>query len=130
MCSSSSLFWFYLARKRSEHYFKKYLPGLNELYSDIELPKIDDIATDFLKICVDLNINEKSNDFMSDYMFFKFYFVNQALKRKFNSFFSDTTFSRYPHEKEAIKSFYKFSKNWLFNKRSIYQQRWNLRIQD
>ena len=37
---------------------KKYLSGLNELYLDTELTKIDDVETDFLKICVDFNINE------------------------------------------------------------------------
>ena len=65
---------------------KKYSSGLNELYLDTELPKIDDVATDFLKICVDFNINEKSNNLISDYLFFKFYYVNSVLKRKFNSF--------------------------------------------
>ena len=112
---------------------KKYLSGLNELYLDTELPKIDDMATDFLKICVDLNINEKSIDLISDYLFFKFYYVNSVLKRKFNSFFSETTFSkypRYPNEEEVVKSFYKFSKNWQVNKKCIYQKGWNLRIQD
>ena len=39
---------------------KKYSSGLSKLYLDTELPKIDDVATDFLKICVDFNINEKS----------------------------------------------------------------------
>ena len=112
---------------------KKYSSGLNELYSDTELPKIDDVATDFLKICVELKINEKSYDLMSDYLFFKFYYVNSALKRKFNSFFSDITSSRYPrypNGEEVVKSFYKFSKTWLVKKKSIYQQGWNLRIQE
>ena len=48
---------------------KKYLSGLNQLYLDKDLPKIDDMATDYLKICVDLNINEKSIDLISDYLF-------------------------------------------------------------
>ena len=112
---------------------KKYSSGLNELYLDTELPKIDDVATDFLKICVDLNINEKSHNLISDYLFFKFYYVNSVLKRKFNSFFSDITSSRYPrypNGEEIVKSFYKFSKNWMLNKKIIYRQGWNLRIQD
>ena len=61
---------------------KKYSSGLKELYSDTELPKIDDVATDFLKICVDLKINEKSNNLMSDYLFFKFYYVKFGIKKK------------------------------------------------
>ena len=112
---------------------KKYLSGLNELYLDKDLPKIDDMATDYLKICVDLNINEKSIDLISDYLFFKFYYVNSVLKRKYNSFFADITFSkypRYPNDEEVVKSFFKFSTNWLTNKKTIYQKGWNLRVQD
>ena len=101
---------------------KKYSSGLSELYLDTELPKIDDIATDFLKICVDFNINEKSNDLISDYLFFKFYYVNSVLKRKFNSFFSDITFSRYPrypNEEEIVKSTLNLYSN-LLDKNSAY----------
>ena len=71
------------------------------MYLDTELPKIDDVATEFLKICVDFNINEKSNNLISDYLFFKFYYVNSVLKENSIVFFRyNFKISRYQMKKK------------------------------
>ena len=59
----------------------KYDNGLKEIYEDIDLPKVDTIALKFLRICSKLNINQNSEHVISDYLYYKFKFVNFALRR-------------------------------------------------
>ena len=48
----------------------KYDNGLKEIYEDVDLPKVDNVALEFLRICSELNINQNSEHVLSDYLYF------------------------------------------------------------
>ena len=111
----------------------KYDKGLKQIYEDVDLPKVDNVALEFLRICSDLNINHKTEHVLSDYLYFKFNYINVALRRNFESLMSDIRYSKYPMYPEAEDSannFYRFSKNWIKKKKVIYDKAWNLKTQD
>ena len=112
---------------------KKYSQGLNKLYDDREIPSIDRTASQFLKICADLKINEKSIELMSENLYFNFYYVNTILKRKFNTLFGNVTFSkypRYPNEEDTVKKFFLFTSKWISSDRKKHKKGWNLKLQN
>ena len=45
----------------------KYDDGLKEIYDDKDLPKVDTVAMEFLRICSDLKINHDTEHLISDY---------------------------------------------------------------
>ena len=111
----------------------KYDNGLKEIYEDVDLPKVDNVALEFLRICSELNINQNSEHVLSDYLYFKFNYVNVALKRNFESFISDIRFSeypRYPEAEDTANNFYRFSKTWAKKKKVFYDKAWNLKTQN
>ena len=96
-------------------------------------PILDNVALEFLRICSELNINQNSEHVLSDYLYFKFNYVNVALKRNFESFISDIRFSeypRYPEAEDTANNFYRFSKTWAKKKKVLYDKAWNLKTQD
>lgn len=112
---------------------KKYSQGLNKLYDDREIPSIDKTASQFLKICADLKINEKSIELISENLYFNFYYVNSILKRKFNTLFGNVTFSkypRYPNEEDTVKKFFLFTSKWINSDRKKHKKGWNLKLQN
>ena len=46
----------------------KYDNGLKEIYEDADLPKVDTVALEFLRICSELKINQNSEHVLSDYL--------------------------------------------------------------
>jgi len=111
----------------------KYDNGLKEIYEDADLPKVDTVALEFLRICSELKINQNSEHVLSDYLYFKFNYVNVALRRNFDSFMSDIRYSeypRYPEAEDTANNFYRFSKTWAKKKKVLYDKAWNLKTQD
>ena len=111
----------------------KYDHGLKEMYEDIDYPKIDEVATEFLRICSNLKVNQNSEHLISDYLYFKFYFVNLALKRNFDTFMHNWRYSnypRYPTAEDTVNNFYRFAKSWIKKRKIIYEKAWNLKTQD
>tara|TARA_Y100000589_G_scaffold205890_1_gene194197 strand:- start:186 stop:707 length:522 start_codon:yes stop_codon:yes gene_type:complete len=111
----------------------KYDEGLNEIYDDTDLPKVDRAAMDFLKICGELKINRNTEHVLSDYLYYKFNYVNLFLKRNFQSFVNDIRFSdypRYPTAEDTVNNFHRFSKSWANKKKVLYDKAWNLKTQD
>ena len=111
----------------------KYDNGLKEIYKDIDLPKVDTIALQFLRICSELNINQNTEHVISDYLYYKFNYVNIALRRNFETFINDVRFSehpRYPEVEDTVNNFYRFSKSWAKKKKVLYDKAWNLKTQD
>ena len=111
----------------------KYDEGLNEIYDDTDLPKVDRAAMDFLKICSELKINRNTEHVLSDYLYYKFNYVNLFLKRNFQSFVNDIRFSdypRYPTAEDTVNNFHRFSKSWANKKKVLYDKAWNLKTQD
>ena len=81
----------------------------------------------------ELNINQNSEHVLSDYLYFKFNYVNVALRRHFESFMSDIRYSeypRYPEAEDTVNNFYRFSKTWAKKKKVLYDKAWNLKTQD
>ena len=112
---------------------KKYYQGLKKIYDDEEIPNIDKTASQFLKICADLKVNERSIELISENLYFNFYYVNSVLKRKFNTFFGNVIFSkypRYPNDEDTIKKFFVFSNKWLLTKKNKHKKGWNLKLQN
>ena len=111
----------------------KYDEGLKEIYEDKDLPKIDTVAIEFLRICSELKINHNTEHVISDYLYYKFNYVNIALKRSFDSFVNNIRFSeypRYPEAEDTANNFYRFSKSWAKKKKVLYDKAWNLKTQD
>ena len=49
----------------------KYDDGLKEIYEDTDLPKVDGVAMEFLRICSELKINQNTEHVISDYLYYK-----------------------------------------------------------
>ena len=111
----------------------KYDQGLKKIYEDVNLPKVDNVALEFLRICKNLNINQNTEHVLSDYLYYKFNYVNVALRRNFESFATDFRFSKYPRYPEAedtVNNFHRFSRTWARKKKVLYNKAWNLKSQD
>ena len=111
----------------------KYDKGLKKIYEDIDLPKVDNVALEFLRTCKNLNINQKTEHVLSDYLYFRFNYVNVALRRNFESFLTDFRFSKYPRYPEAedtSNNFRRFSETWAKKNKVLYDKAWNLKSQD
>ena len=57
--------------------------------------------SELAETCKNLNINQKTQHVLSDYLYFRFNYVNVALRRNFESFLTDFRFSKYPRYPEA-----------------------------
>ena len=69
---------------------------------------------------------------MSDYLYFKFNYINVALRRNFESFISDIRFSKYPMypEAEDTEIIFIIFKELDKEEKVIYDKAWNLKTQD
>jgi hypothetical protein len=111
----------------------KYLSGLKKIYKDNDYPKIEEVATEILNICSSFKVDHKTENLLSDYLFFKFYYVNSKVKRKLTNLIYDSRFSnypRYPTIEETVNSFNRFSYRWVKTRKIIYEKEWNLKSQD
>ena len=112
---------------------KKYTEGIRNIYDDVENVNIYEGVKRIVEICVNEGINQNSNLILSQFSYYKFYFVNKNTQRNFSSLFSKPFFSKVPRfltEEDTIKNFYSFIKIYKKFKFVHYKDGWSLKIQD
>ena len=75
---------------------KKYTEGIRNIYEDVENVNIYDGVKRIVEICVNEGINQNSNLILSQFSYYKFYFVNKNTQRNFSTLFSNSFFSKVP----------------------------------
>ena len=78
-------------------------------------------------------INENSNIVLSQFSYYKFYFVNKNTQRNFSTLFSNPFFSKVPRfitEEDTLKNFYSFLKIYKKLKFVHYKEGWCLKTQE
>ena len=96
---------------------KKYADGLKELYDDISSNELKKNTNLFLKLLSGYNINENSINFLINFSYYRFYYVNRYLKRNFKSVFSNPLNSRTKRDPENEEEL-AFLQTFLFEWRS------------
>ena len=103
---------------------KKYTEGIINIYEDVKR---------MVELCVSEEINENSNIVLSQFSYYKFYFVNKNTQRNFSTLFSNPFFSKVPRfitEEDTLKNFYSFLKIYKKLKFVHYKEGWCLKIQE
>ena len=83
---------------------KKYTEGIRNIYEGVKR---------MVEFCVGEELNENSNIILSQFSYYKFYFVNKYTQRNFSTLFSYPFFSKVPRfitEEDTLKNFYSFLK--------------------
>ena len=96
---------------------KKYSDGLRELYDDISANELKKNTNLFLKLLSGYNINENSINFLTNFSYYRFYYVNRYMKRSFKSVFSNPINSRTKRETDNEEELV-FLQTFLFEWRS------------
>ncbi|MDC3063441.1 hypothetical protein OA253_02375 [Alphaproteobacteria bacterium] len=112
---------------------KKYTEGIKSLYEDVENVNIYEGVKRVVELCVRNEINQNSNLILSQFSYYKFYFVNQKTQRNFSSLFSNPFESKMPRfltEEDTIKNFYSFLKIYKNFKFVHYKEGWCLKRQE
>ena len=112
---------------------KKYTEGIRNIYEDVENVNIYEGVKRMVEFCVSEEINENSNIILSQFSYYKFYFVNKKTPRNFSTLFSNPFFSKMPRfltEEDTIKNFYSFLKIYKKFKFVHYKEGWCLKTQE
>ena len=86
-----------------------------------------------VEFCVSEELNENSNIILSQFSYYKFYFVNKNTQRNFSTLFSNPFFSKVPRfitEEDTLKNFYSFLKIYKKLKFVHYKEGWCLKTQE
>ena len=103
---------------------KKYTEGIINIYEDVKR---------MVELCVSEEMNENSNIILSQFSYYKFYFVNKNTQRNFSTLFSNPFFSKVPRfitEEDTLKNFYSFLKIYKKLKFVHYKEGWCLKTQE
>ncbi len=112
---------------------KKYTEGIRNIYEDVENVNIYEGVKRIVEFCVSEEINQNSNIILSQFSYYKFYFVNKNTPRNFSTLFSNPFFSKMPRfltEEDTIKNFYSFLKIYKKFKFVHYKEGWCLKKQE
>ena len=112
---------------------KKYKDGVKNLYEDVDNVNIYEGVKRVVELCISNEINQNSNLILSQFSYYKFYFVDQKTQRNFSSLFSNPFESKMPRfltEEDTIKNFYSFLKIYKNLKFVHYQEGWSLKTQE
>lgn len=66
---------------------RKFADGLSELFEEISLEELVRASELIVQFLVEQKINENSTDLISNFSFFRFYFVSKKTRRKFGGIF-------------------------------------------
>ena len=112
---------------------KKYKDGVKNLYEDVDNVNIYEGVKRVVELCISNEINQNSNLILSQFSYYKFYFVDQKTQRNFSSLFSNPFESKMPRfltEEDTIKNFYSFLKIYKKLKFVHYKEGWSLKTQE